>query len=248
MTFVGRLVLVVAAAVLAILIVVAVGAFMASQRVTAEIERARVSHVLGNLRSTTEANLSIGLALDQVSSLQTRIERERAGDASILAIDVFNAGGRSIYSTDRGAIGESVPEEWTRRVGEDAIWSLANRGETIFGVRFDNDLGPAGGIAISVSDAARVGRSERLLSDLIGRTATVAVAGMGVAALLTLLFAAIITRPFRNVAGILRGEPAPMAAGRGIEHLAMQTRRAWTASEERIDAGTRQLEALDDGT
>ena len=248
MTFVGRLVLVVAAAVLAILIVVAAGAYLAGQRVTAEIERARVSHLLGNLRSTTEANLSIGLALDQVSSLQTRIEREKAGDPSILAIDIFNLSGRSIYSTDRGAVGEAVPDTWSKPAGADEIWSLTSRGETVFGTRFDNDLGPAGGISISVSDSARAGRNERLLTDLIGRTAAAAVAGVIVAALLAWAFAAAMTRPFRNVASILRGEDAAVVPGRGMEHLASQTRRAWTRSEERIDAGTRQLEALDDGT
>lgn len=248
MTFVGRLVLVVAAAVLAIVIVVAAGAYLAGQRVTAEIERARVSHLLGNLRSTTEANLSIGLALDQVSSLQTRIEREKAGDPSILAIDIFNVAGRSIYSTDRGAVGEAVPDSWNKAPETEDIWSQSARGETVFGTRFDNDLGPAGGISVSVSDSARTGRNERLLTDLILRAAATALAGIVVAVLLAWVFAAVMTRPFRNVAAILRGEDAAAAPGRGMEHLASQTRRAWARSEERIDAGTRQLEALDDGT
>ncbi len=248
MTFVGRLVLVVAAAVLAIVVVVAAGAYLAGQRVTAEIERARVSHLLGNLRSTTEANLSIGLALDQVSSLQARIEREKAGDPSILAIDIFNTAGRSIYSTDRGAVGEAVPDSWSKSPVTEEIWSQSARGETVFGTRFDNDLGPAGGISVSVSDSARAGRNERLLTDLILRAAATALAGIAAAVLLAWVFAVVMTRPFRNVAAILRGADAPDVPGRGMEHLASQTRRAWARSEERIDAGTRQLEALDDGT
>lgn len=248
MTFVGRLVLVVAAAVLAIVIVVAAGAYLAGQRVTAEIERARVSHLLGNLRSTTEANLSIGLALDQISSLQARIEREKAGDPSILAIDIFNAGGRSIYSTDRGAVGEAVPDSWRKPPEIDEIWSQSNRGETVFGSRFDNDLGPAGGISVSVSDSARSGRNERLLTDLVLRAAAAALAGMVIAVLAAWAFATLMTRPFRNVAAILRGQDASELPGGGMETLAGQTQRAWARTEERIDAGTRQLEALDDGT
>ena len=248
MTFVGRLVFIVAAAVLAIVIVVAAGAYLAGQRVTAEIERARVSHLLGNLRSTTEANLSIGLALDQVSSLQSRIEREKAGDPSILAIDIYNAAGRSIYSTDRGAVGEAVPESWSKPAEIDEIWSQSSRGETVFGTRFDNDLGRAGGISVSVSDSARTGRNERLLTELILRASAAALGGILVAVLLAWAFSSVMTRPFRNVAAILRGQEAPVTPGRGMEQLASQTKRAWSRSEERIDAGTRQLEALDDGT
>ncbi|WP_210163761.1 hypothetical protein [Azorhizobium doebereinerae] len=247
MTFVGRLALFVAAALLATLLVVATGAFFASQKVTADIERARVSHLLGSLRSATEANLAIGLALDQVSSLQARIERETAADAAVQAIDVFNAQGRSVYSTDRGAVGEEVPPAWTTQMRDDGIWTVPGRGETVYVTRFDNDLGFAGGIAVSVSDDARANRNERMLVDLAWRTLAVGGAGILAAGLLAFAFGALMTRPFGNAARILRGEAASAPAGRGLEQLAQQTRRTWTRSEERIDAGLKQLEALDDG-
>lgn len=246
MTFVGRLALFVAAALLATLLVVATGAFFASQKVTADIERARVSHLLGSLRNATEANLAIGLALDQVSSLQARIERETAADVAVQAIDVFNAQGRSVYSTDRGAVGEEVPPAWTAQMGDD-IWTVPGRGETVYVTRFDNDLGFAGGIAVSVSDDARASRNERMLVDLAWRTLAVGGACILAAGLLAFAFGALMTRPFGAVARILRGEQASAPAGRSLEQLAQQTRRTWTRSEERIDAGLKQLEALDDG-
>lgn len=67
MTFVSRLILVAVVSVTAAVVAVAVIAFSASDRVGAEIERARVANLLGTLRASTEANLSIGLALDQIS-------------------------------------------------------------------------------------------------------------------------------------------------------------------------------------
>lgn len=64
MTFVSRLILVAVVSVTAAVVAVAVIAFSASDRVGEEIERARVANLLGTLRASTEANLSIGLVLD----------------------------------------------------------------------------------------------------------------------------------------------------------------------------------------
>ncbi|TDT89397.1 hypothetical protein [Azorhizobium] len=250
MTFIGRLILIVSAALLATLLLVAAGAFVASERVTANIERARVSHMLGSLRAATEANLSIGLALDQISSLQARIERENAADAAIIAIDIFNAQERSvsrksIYSTDRGSIGENVPWAWTERLANNTIWSVPGHGETVYITRFDNDLGLAGGIAITVSDSARDVRNERLLQDLAWHTGLIALGTIAVGIVLSLIFSHMITRPFRTATALLKGSEIPVS-GEGMEHLAQQTRRNWDRMDVRLDTGLKQLEALDD--
>ncbi|GGF89253.1 hypothetical protein GCM10007301_56460 [Azorhizobium oxalatiphilum] len=246
MTFVSRLALVLAIALLATLLAVAAGAFVASQKVAAEIERARVSHLLGSLRGATEANLAIGLTLDQLSALQARIERETGADPSVQAIDVFNSQGRSVYSTDRGAVGEDVPAPWMAQIRSDGIWSVPGNGEIIYLTRFDNDLGFAGGVAVSVTDSEGVARNERLLFDLSGRTLAFIVAAIAVAIGLVLAFAAVMTSPFRRVTRILRGEENPQAPAPGLTQLSVQARRTWIRSEERIDAGLKQLEALDD--
>lgn len=250
MTFIGRLLLIVSASLLATLVIVAAGAFIAGEQVTASIERARVSHLLGSLRSTTEANLSLGLTLDQISSLQARIERDKAADGSILAIDIFNAqerslSRRSIYSTDRGAVGENVPWAWTERLANNTIWSVPGRGETVYLTRFDNDLGLAGGIAITVSDSARDSRNQALLLDLIWDTSGIAAATLVLGIIVSVIFARFATRPFRNVARLLQGSEQAVD-GQGMEHLAQQTRRHWDRLDVRLDTGLKQLEALDD--
>ncbi|MDI4665240.1 hypothetical protein K9U40_13000 [Xanthobacter autotrophicus] len=246
MTFVSRLILVAVVSVSAAVIAVAAIAFTASDKVGEEIERARVANLLGTLRASTEANLSIGLLLDQISLLQPRIEREKASDPSILAIDIFNAGGRAIYSTDRSVIGEEVSPGWIGRLSTDGVWTEAERGDTVFGTRFENDLGVAGGISVTVSDEARATRAERLGLDLFSRTAMLALAASLVAVLAALLFAYIVTRPYDRVARILSGEGTTSIDDDSIAQLAEETVRSWRDAEARVDRGLGQLGALDD--
>ncbi|MGU3494996.1 hypothetical protein ACLBXM_13215 [Xanthobacteraceae bacterium A53D] len=247
MHFVGRLVLFIAAALLATLLVVAAGAFVAGERVTAEVERARLSLLLGNLRTATEANLAIGLSLEQVTALQSRIEREIAADDSVLAIDIFNAQGRSVYSTDRGAVGEDVPKPWLDASRRENMTAIVGYNETVYISRFDNDLGFAGGFAATVSDAEDHARAERRLLHLGWRTLLIAGGAILVAFIACLAFGAVMTRPFRRATQILKGERDDAPQDPSLEHLALQTRRSWMRTEERIDAGHKQLEALDDG-
>lgn len=225
---------------------VAAGAFLAGERVNAEIEEARVSRLLGALRSTTEANLSIGLALDQISPLQSRIEREKASDSSVLAIEIFNAAGKSVYSTDRGSVGESVTGTWAKKLQDDGIWQTDTRGETVFGTRFENDLGLAGGIAVIVSDKSRQDRGDTLHFDLLKRSASLAAVAVVLAVLSTLAFVYAVTRSFDRAARVLRGEAGVDASGQGLELLASQAKETWTKSEQRIERGLAQLGALDD--
>lgn len=246
MTFANRLTAVVFSAVLATVIAVAAGAYLAGEQVNEDIERARVSHLVGTLRATTEANLSIGLGLDQIGQLQNRIEREKANDPEVLAIDIFNAQGRSLYSTDLSAVGEKVADGWTRHLSRDGLWQDMTGADTIFGTRFENDLGVAGGIAITVSDQTRNRRAEALGLDLAARTLALGIGAALLAALAALAFAHLLTRPFEKVARILRGEPPPATTPGSLEHLATQARRSWGRAETQVDRGLSQLGALDD--
>lgn len=246
MTFVSRLILVAAISVIAAVVAVAVIAFNASDRVGAEIERARVANLLGTLKGSTEANLSIGLLLDQVSLLQPRIEREKASDPSILAIDVFNAAGRAIFSTDRSVIGEEVSPDWVHRLGNEEVWNTVERGDTVFGIRFENDLGVAGGIAITVSDEARAARANRLGLDLASRTASLSLAAALLAAAAAGVFVYVLTRPFDRVARILRDDGTTAREDGALSLLAEATRHSWQQAEAQVDRGLGQLGALDD--
>ncbi len=246
MTFVSRLVLVTLGTLLVTLVTVASAAFLAGSKVGEEIELARVSHLLGTLRSATEANLSIGLTLDQISLLQARIEREKVNDPSIVAIDIFNPQGRFIYSTDRGTIGEMVDKPWLALLKQDTIWHMDGPRESTFGTRFDGDLGVAGGIAVTVSDSARMQRVETLGFALVSHSAVTIAAACLMGILAAGACAFVMTRPFARVARILRGASIQNQRGLTLEKLAVQTREAWDKAEERVETGMRDLQELDD--
>lgn len=246
MAFVSRLVLVTFLTLLVALVTVAGAAYFAGSKVGEEIETARVSHLLGTLRSATEANLSIGLTLDQVSLLQSRIEREKVNDPSIVAIDIFSAQGRFIYSTDRGTIGEAVDKSWLARLKQDGIWHLEGRRETIFGTHFDGDLGLAGGIAVTVSDSTRVQRVQTLGFALATHSALITAAACLVGVLAAMGCAYVMTRPFARVARILRGEDIRPHRGWRLEALALRTRKVFEKADARAESGMRELQELDD--
>lgn len=246
MTFVSRLALLLAASVVTAIVATAVIAFGASERVSQDIERARVANLLAAIKQNAEASLSIGLALDQIATLQNRIEREKAGDPSILAIEVFNPSGRAVYSTDVSITGESVPAEWVRRLSAAGTWQTTERGETVFGSHFENDLGVAGGIAVTVSDESHLNRMDRLAVDLILRAAPLALIAALAAALAAWAFSFLITRPFDRVARILGGIEVAGPDDGELARLAGQARAGWAAAEARIDRGLQQLGALDD--
>jgi hypothetical protein len=246
MTFVTRLALLVIAAIIASIIGSAFIAYGAGARVSAEIEQARVSHLLAAVKGEAETSLSIGLSLDQISLLQSRIEREKASDPSILAIDVFNPTGRAIYSTDLSLIGEGVPAGWLKRLGAGGIWHAEDRGETVFGTHFENDLGTAGGIAVTVSDQAQENRMQTLGIDIVVRAFVLCCAAAFIALLLALLYAHVLTRPFDHVARVLAGEEASSVDDGALGRLADQARHSWSTAEAHIDKGLSQLGALDD--
>lgn len=246
MTFVSRLALVMTIAVIATVVAVAGICFAASERVNVEIERARVANLLTTLRTATEANLSIGLMLDQISTLQSRIEREKAGDPSILAIDIFNSAGRAMYSTDRSVIGEGLPDDWVRRLASTGIWQTVERGDTVFGTHFENDLGVAGGISVTVSDQTRLARSQSLGLSLLGLAFALAAGAAVIVMLAAMTFAYIMSRPFDQVGRILSGEVIGPAPDRLLPRLAHLALRNWQRAETRVDRGLGQLGALDD--
>lgn len=246
MTFVTRLALLVTASVIAAVVAAAVIAFGAGGRVSTQIELARVSHLLGTVKGTAESSLSIGLALDQISLLQSRIEREKASDPSILAIDVFNPAGRAVYSTDLSVIGETVASDWSKRLAAPGIWRTTERGETVFGTHFENDLGLAGGIAVTVSDQSQENRMQTLGIDILVRTFVLSCAAAALALIAAGLFAHVMTRPFDHVSRILAGEEAVAPDDGALAQLAGEARHGWAAAEARIDRGLSQLGALDD--
>lgn len=251
MSFRRRLMLIVVSATVCALLAVAGMAWRAAADVGDAIEQGRATYLLGIIRSAAETNLSFGLPLDQMPAIEALMEREKLSDPSILAIDIFYPEGRSVYSTDRGALGEPVLPSWTAALYSPGLWQISAHSELVLGTRIENELGTAaGGVAITLSDQPREVRDFALSLDLAGLTFLVALAGGLLAAFTIRPLARLLTRPFANAARALTQtvEGAQRSAPHGaLAAAARDVRKRWQASEDAAAQAMQDLRALDDG-
>lgn len=211
----------------------------------------RDSYLLHSLRTAAENYLAIGLSLDQMQALQGLIERERASFAQVQAIDIFNASGSLLYSTDLNALGSPVPAHWRERLADSTPWSHEEAGQRQLGTRFDNDLGQAaGGIVLTVSASPTAltlaqwqERGWAALQVLAMVLLTGLSAWAGVALGLRRLLA-----PYARTGKILhsstRTAPAPQHSA--PEQAALHTQARWRAAQQHAQQRLRQLQELDD--
>ncbi|QXL83638.1 hypothetical protein [Comamonas sp. NLF-1-9] len=99
------------AAMLGLLLLVAMLAGL--QRSQAQgLREARLEIALQSLRERLQTNLALGFDLAGSHQAQAMLEDLLADDPTLVAAEVFDASAISLFSTDRGAIGEPVPAEW----------------------------------------------------------------------------------------------------------------------------------------
>ncbi len=217
----------------------------ASNHFNENVERARVSNILESTKNRTEANLSIGLPLDQISVLQDIVEREKSNDPAVLAIDIYDKAGRLFYSSDRSAIGQPVPAEWTRKMSIDAVAASESIGDPTYRSTFYNDLGVAGGVAVTIAESARSERITELEFQLLKRASFLVLAAVGLASIAAFVFALWLIRPFNRVAQILDGTRAGNKAD-WLEAQAIHCRQTWKSAQVHLDKAFAGLRALDD--
>lgn len=78
------------------------------------LREARLDIALQSLRERLETNLALGFDLGDSQQAQAMLEDLLADDPTLVAAEVFDASAISLFSTDRGAIGEKIPADWLR--------------------------------------------------------------------------------------------------------------------------------------
>ncbi len=73
------------------------------------IERAQIELTLLEIEAGLELDLSRGLDLDDNRHIQPLLESSLEKDPQLYSLDVLDANGRTIFSTDRGTVGELLP-------------------------------------------------------------------------------------------------------------------------------------------
>ena len=215
----------------------------------------RDSYLLHSLRTAAENYLAIGLSLEQMTALQSLIERERASFTQVQAIDVFAANGRLLYSTDLSGLGSQVPEPWRSSLAGSAPWRRDEAGQRQLGTRFDNDLGQAaGGIVLTVSTSASTSAVTLAQWQARGHTALQLLTLLALVSLsawwgVTLGLRRLLA-PYARVAHILQNHsahPVPSAPRQTpLEQAAHRTSAAWSAAQQHAQQRLLELQELDD--
>ncbi|WP_339947603.1 hypothetical protein [uncultured Albimonas sp.] len=175
---------------------------------------ANVDFLLSQLSGSIEANVGLGLALPDVRVAQALVEQAKAADDRVLAVEVFSPAGISLFNTDRGAVGEAIPETWRRALAYRAVgdrWRVEELGAIVVGEAMRNDFDePVGHVAATISNAARASHADGLAAVLAARAAWLAPLAMALALGVAWWALDRSTRDVRRLAEAL-GAPAPGA-------------------------------------
>ena len=114
-----------------------------------DLERRRYALIMSDVVAIVRHNLSLGLAIDQIQSVQDFIERQIELEPALTTITVFNDDGESLYETHQ------LPDHMRRNLLGDQGASDLNEAFTVLDI--ENDFGKRVGWVM-----ARYSRDERL--------------------------------------------------------------------------------------
>lgn len=78
----------------------------------ASLREGRFEFSLNTIKRNLESGLQVGLQLPEQSGTQQLIEQVRAQERVILSVDIFDADGHIIFTTDGGGVGANIPATW----------------------------------------------------------------------------------------------------------------------------------------
>ena len=219
-------------------------------RLSLRTTEANIDYLLNQLRDTIEANVGLGLPLAQARVVQNLVERAKAADGRVLAAEVFSPVGLSLFNTDRGSIGESIPASWRNAVRNRIVndrWRVEELGGVVVGQVIRNDFGePVGYLALTISDEARELLGEQVLTALAARMAIVAPVGLAIVFLVAFM---IFERSSRDVALLAEGLRAPAPSpghASGLAALAPKVHSAVDRAIADFDRATADVLKADD--
>ena len=114
----------------------------ALDREHARLQEARWHDVLTGARQQLEAELALGFDLEDSQRAERLLESALQASDDLQELTIFDAGGVTLFATDRSAIGEPARDAWRLAAGE-AAWRIAAGDTVAIGVPLH---GPSGAI------------------------------------------------------------------------------------------------------
>lgn len=216
------------------------------ERSDAALGAGGLQFLLSGVARTVELNLQLGLPLNELQHLDAILENAVASTPDVLAADVIGQAGVTLFSTDRGAVGEPVPRAWADAIADArGGWRARERETVTFGQPITNDFGQFEGWVAIIVDADRLApplsRTQNLFvsaAPAIGLAMLVAV-GLGVA---------VSLRSGRRIEanGLHLRAREPLARPRSVLDSATNAAIAGLKhAEERVERVQKELRRLD---
>lgn len=194
-------ILLTAAALALILLVTAMTRVL--ERGEADLVNAQIGFVLADLDQTIERNLSLGLPLSELQPIERILEQTVANNSELLAVEVLSPTGTALYSTDRGAVGESIPPAWQRAINDRSPgrpWRVDHLETVVIGTSIENDFGQTAGWITLILDDSVQPPAGHLLPGILLRAGPSLLAGLALALLLAIAMGTGLARRFRRLA------------------------------------------------
>jgi hypothetical protein len=108
-----------------------------------EIVATRMLVIGLSIENSIQSSLALGLNFNELATLPALMERERLADKLIAGIDVFDAQGKVLYSTDAPRVGSKVPAAWASAAAapnKDNEWQVAEPDQLVAGIALQNNF------------------------------------------------------------------------------------------------------------
>jgi hypothetical protein len=104
------------------------------------IVKSRVLLVASGIETSVQSSLMVGMQFNEIGTLPEMLRREQLSDPLLRGIDVFDAQGQVIYSSDRQRVGQKVPEGWIRAAerSKSKEWSAEGTEDYVAGISVKN--------------------------------------------------------------------------------------------------------------
>ncbi|WP_034293022.1 hypothetical protein [Herbaspirillum sp. RV1423] len=148
---------------LALLLMASAGILAWSQALEqhgAALREGRFEFGLNTIRGNLESGLQVGLQLPEQKATQQLIEQVHAQERVILSVDIFDAQGHIVFTTDGGGVGANIPAAWRNNCLTSARtdWSTQDdEGRLLCGSVINGFGEVAGGVALRYRLANRAG-------------------------------------------------------------------------------------------
>jgi sensor histidine kinase regulating citrate/malate metabolism len=218
------------------------------QKALEELVEARYRFVLQDVAQTLELSLDLRIPLNELSSLQGVLERRRAANADMQYIEIFDAEGRILFSSDRSTIGDVLPEHWVQAnlwAGEGA-WRRVDEDGFVLGLPLRTSFSQTiGGVVLAYAKAPIQEQLSTMAWQLLRNCAlTVVLFALLLLGALQLLLRGP-RRRLKELRAMFEGLPARPPAPGALEPLALAAGQAVAAGAAALDAAAAELQRLD---